>query len=634
MDEFNAQIAGLRQAIIDLDNDGVPDAPQNAMLSGRPKNGGYSVPSLPQHNLPTDGPRNAMYPAENQGSLKSSNTPFGDRAAAYLGTYGGAVASGFDRSMQGAVSDLKDKVNFLGEASGIPHAMRGMQAAGRGASQGDTIKQVGGLGQAALTALPFVGPAARAAFATAPRAMATVGGMGLAPVAASGLLSEANAGDASGAGRLDQLYLRQQSMQQELQRAISRRDQEAKSGEGPKFDAAQAAADLVQGQMTTIDREITDIRQRNSPEYKREQEKLRREQEASMPFRERYPEVAGVLPAAGLALSAGLPFGLKAVSRGMSWAPGLGTPSRVMRATEALEGAATSKNAMLVAQKNRELNALLATQNTTSKVGNALTSASAGGALTAEANLFPDQYDAFNLPSGDRQKEAHDRAMDPMAYVERGAIGTLTGLSGYKAAGLIPERPINFGRARGAQAIADPRFANEVTTVRQNMRAATQPLPKPPNPKPTQPEPPMPPNQGQPAPSSAGGSKPSSGQGSGTEPPTSGPQKPQGGGKPESNGGKPPKGGDNSVGKPSMSSKNIASVRDRFIANDGKLTIKDWQELAPSITAKQRENLAKKLSDQLQDAGSLDVMRRMSRHLKSGTGIIGGSALAGAYIDE
>tara|TARA_R110002126_G_scaffold179642_1_gene328636 strand:+ start:271 stop:522 length:252 start_codon:yes stop_codon:yes gene_type:complete len=83
-----------------------------------------------------------------------------------------------------------------------------------------------------------------------------------------------------------------------------------------------------------------------------------------------------------------------------------------------------------------------------------------------------------------------------------------------------------------------------------------------------------------------------------------------------------------------MSSKNIASVRDRFIANDGKLTIKDWQELAPSITAKQRENLAKKLSDQLQDAGSLDVMRRMSRHLKSGTGIIGGSALAGAYIDE
>lgn len=203
--------------------------------------------------------------------------------------------------------------------------------------------------------------------------------------------------------------------------------------------------------------------------------------EANTPFRERFPDVAGNLPTMGLMLSAGLPFALRGSKNALSFLPG-SLASRVAGATKAAEKAASEGNVMATTLKAKELDNLInSAPSAASNVGKAGAAAAAGGALTAEANMFPDQYDAFNLPAGPAQDKARERALNPKNYAERAMVGTLTGLSGYKAGDLIPTRTANIPRAQSMADLLKPGLADDVRNVSNNLTAlsggADAPLP-------------------------------------------------------------------------------------------------------------------------------------------------------------
>ena len=124
MDEFNAQLAGLRQAMVDLDGDGVPDAPQNAMMTDRP-------------NKRQIRQRAALF--ESMDPMTASQIESSRRAVAdaLFQQQAPAVA-------QGAF-----------ELTGLPTMARGVADIDQGIQTGNIAQGAAGVGQLALGALPF-----------------------------------------------------------------------------------------------------------------------------------------------------------------------------------------------------------------------------------------------------------------------------------------------------------------------------------------------------------------------------------------------------------------------------------------------------------------------------------------------
>jgi len=124
MDKFNAQLAGLRQAMVDLDGDGVPDAPQNAMMTDRP-------------NKRQIRQRAALF--ESMDPMTASQIESSRRAVAdaLFQQQAPAVA-------QGAF-----------ELTGLPTMARGVSDADQGIRTGNVAQGAAGVGQVALGALPF-----------------------------------------------------------------------------------------------------------------------------------------------------------------------------------------------------------------------------------------------------------------------------------------------------------------------------------------------------------------------------------------------------------------------------------------------------------------------------------------------
>lgn len=234
-----------------------------------------------------------------------------------------------------------------------------------------------------------------------------------------------------------------------------------------------------------------------------------------------------------------------------------------------------------------------------------------------------------NSSDGGKEKELADRVAKAKADVNKWENLQGAGLHGmgYLTAGKMGAAAVGKPKP-GADALnARNRFANELALKgKPNLRIG----PVGPNP------PPPPPNQ------PGGGLAPVPGQGQG-------PAFPQGGlgrGQNAPGGGPGPGGGPNpnpspgsnqnntnrhqGGGKPSIKpSSVIDSVRDRFVDNNGKLTSKDWQELAPGITDKKKANMIEKLERQLSKAGGVDVLRRMKGELRGVAGA--GAAGAAAY---
>lgn len=264
------------------------------------------------------------------------------------------------------------------------------------------------------------------------------------------------------AGNLTKLYEQQSVLQQQAEAARQQREsmrprnRRPSPRDDPQFTDADAEFKKLSTQLDALNQVIADEQKRGSPEHALEMQKRaamdaedQKRREAAMPFRERYPQVAGALPAIGLGLSAALPFMLKGKGNLSSFYAG--SPQGQMRTavTEA-QAARTAGDAPAAALREAELRDMIDKLPTAAtKAGKAGAAAFAGGALTSEANMFPDQYDAYNLPEGDAKKEALTKALSVPTYLERGAMGALTGLSGYKAGELLPSKgaPVSLARA-------------------------------------------------------------------------------------------------------------------------------------------------------------------------------------------
>jgi hypothetical protein len=196
-----------------------------------------------------------------------------------------------------------------------------------------------------------------------------------------------------------------------------------------------AEIESIRAQKTALEGELTAEANRKST--------------AGKPFRERYPEVAGALPGVGLALSAALPAMIATKRNVSSFFPS-SPEGQVRGAIARNQSARQTGDAAQVGITRQELGHHIDEQPTLGKhLGKAFTAAGAGGLLAAESSMFPDQYDAFNLPEGKLKDEARGRALDIGNYAERGAIGALTGLSGYEAgANLTPWRGSNMSLAK------------------------------------------------------------------------------------------------------------------------------------------------------------------------------------------
>ncbi len=387
----------------------------------------------------------------------SAGSPFGDLVASY--TDSNALGRG--------VSGIEDFGGGVGNTaymfSGIPGAMDAGRNLGEAEASGDPFRGAAAIGQGALSTLPY-NRLAGAVMATAPGALAAGAAFAGIPIAAATTFMP-NEAQAQARGRKqpvaapqpagpppdDGLQPEQRARRDELNTQLTReqwlppvqrRELESLTKIMTDFQTARNTARTDADKLRALEKAKLEGEEASNKALRQREADL-----ANQPFRERYGPVAGNLPATGLALSAGLPFALRGMANAGTWMPG-SMSRRLDRVTnEAVATAdprqytiSTSEIARLLEQQPTWLNTL----------GKAGVSALAGGALTAEANLFPDQYDAFNLtPGSPAQNMARDRALSLWPYLERGAIGTLTGMSGYKAGDLVPYRRPNTARAQG-----------------------------------------------------------------------------------------------------------------------------------------------------------------------------------------
>lgn len=399
------------------------------------------------------GPDNPAFGPSVQPEVRSANTPFGDMVAQGFGPEAGQMATQFDQGIQQVAPIAR-------EFTGVPNAQRGIEASAQGFVEGDPVQAIGGAGQAALSALPY--GAGRFAMATVPRAIGTTTAATVGPMAASGALTPPEA--RAGSRKLDMLYQDRASLMTERDAARDEMDLQASTGRGPKYKRAAAKYRKMQSRLDGLDKRIQKMEYRESPEFK-----------ARQPFRERYPEVASQLPAAGMGLAAGVPFVLRGTARAGSFMPG-SKASRMARATRRTENAVASENPLQAARGAREINALMPSQGrlgrAASELGKPLSAAGTGGALAAEAQMFPEQYDYFNLPpDSEGYQHAKETLADYTNWMKRGAFGLALGLSGYKAGGALPGRSPDVSRAKAAASMTDPSMADDIHAVRRNLGA-------------------------------------------------------------------------------------------------------------------------------------------------------------------
>jgi hypothetical protein len=360
-----------------------------------------------------------------------------------------------------------------GAAAALPAGMALTDAADY-AGQGEAGKAtmsalLGGLNAAAV---PGVGQAV----SNMPKlsTMLAAGGLGLV-----GGSSEAGSAEESAeVNRLQQLYSQQADLNRRRSEAEAEANAEARTGKGPNWQRAAAKVQAIDTEMAGLNRLIAEEQKRNSPEFQMELEQKRKDAEraeaarnANTPFRERYPDLAAALPVAGTALAAGIPFLLKAKGNLGSFLPG-SYAGQIRRGISETEKAIEAGNATTTALRARELETLAANQPTVGgELGKTAMAGASGGILSAEAGMFPDQYDGIfgGLPEGPERDKARARALDLGAFAERAGMGAVTGASGYKAGDLLPKSRPQIERALSLSGILKGGFGDDVVAVSSNL---------------------------------------------------------------------------------------------------------------------------------------------------------------------
>lgn len=206
--------------------------------------------------------------------------------------------------------------------SGIPMGIEGAQKARQGSLEGDPIKAAGGIGQAALAALPAAGKAAAPIYETLPGLAGLLTAGTVAPMAAEGAFSSTPAEAGEQTSPLQGLYADRSRLSDQLQNATRARDAEGRTGKGPKYQAADAEVSRLTSQIGGIEGMIRDENEKTSPEaiarQKQadfEQQKANERAELDKPFAERHPYINTAMAVGGPTLAGALSFaGMRGVA--------------------------------------------------------------------------------------------------------------------------------------------------------------------------------------------------------------------------------------------------------------------------------------------------------------------------------
>lgn len=316
---------------------------------------------------------------------------------------------------------------------------------------------------------------------------------------------------------------RRQAAERKQAEAEARMQAEGRTGRGPRFVEAEAAYRDAQAAFQSATAEANALRseiergeQRNSPEYligvKKQQQAAADARDLELrkkPFNEKYREIAEALPGLGIAAGMILPaLGRTAFLRAKNapirdWHVAARETEDALRRRDWMgrpnpDIAAAQRGADTLAAANKKY------QSGTVDHGPELpfyqpskgmiASGMLGGSLAAEGTMFPDQFDAAMMPEGPEKDAARSRALNPWNYLERGAMGALSGASGYKLGGMLyPDIQGPLARSKalagryagekaGPTAIRDAEMQNELTAALRGARpqqAGPAPVPQP-----------------------------------------------------------------------------------------------------------------------------------------------------------
>ena len=329
--------------------------------------------------------------------------------------------------------------DFVAEKTGSPLAgVVTDKVAKLGRATGDTL--------AGMTMMPW-------AYQTGSDLGETAARKGIIPSAAA----------SEGPDKLQQLLETQAVLRRQAEEARARRESFRPKGgrpPSPQSDPQYTAADQefrqFNDQLNAHSELVKEEQNLRSPEHqlkmkqaKDKADEDKRAREAATPWRERNEALAKSLPNYAIAVSAGVPAAIATLKNARSFFPG-SVQGQTRTAISENMLARSTNDAPTAALTEAELRNLLKEMPTwKTDLLSASKAAGAGGAISAEAAMYPDQVDAYNLPEGEAKKRARDLALNPLAYLERGGMGALTGFSGYEiGANLTPWRGANTSRAK------------------------------------------------------------------------------------------------------------------------------------------------------------------------------------------
>lgn len=364
--------------------------------------------------------------------------------------------------------NAEDYYNALWGATGIPLMQEGVSdVAGAFGPDGSASDVPLGVGKAALGALPFVGPAARAAFATVPRAMSMGGLYGGLPMVTSDS-AEAQSKKAAPApvpepdadglvqGLLPDQYSELQKLNAKISKSAWSSGAERRTIEARVKDLNAAATRAIERKLTMKgeleNKKALDAQAIANKEAAATQERDQAYKDANTPIKEKYPGLGYAIPA----ITGALAFGSGALLRGR----GIGQNRRALdevttKIDEALRArtlARQSGNAAAADDATDLARRLTTQQQKLVKDSKGIIGPGGGKALAAGATfgiagkVLPDEIDAQRaLPGSPLEKDVMSRWDSIPEAAKNLAIGAVSGLSAAEM-GSVARKAGSFSR--------------------------------------------------------------------------------------------------------------------------------------------------------------------------------------------
>lgn len=419
-------------------------------------------------------------PSQFQGEARSANTPMGDAVAQATGSpLAGRVATGAENISRGVV----DTAYGL---TGIPMAAEGGKHMAQAVESGSPTRGAGAAMEVGLATMPFMGKAARAAFQTLPRGIATGTAYGAAPGLAAGTLipdsaeaqsrkkgSQAKAetqpeGPPPDDGLMPDQRARRNLLNQKLSREnwlpkVEREELQGLNKISADYatgkNAAAAETERLRGAAQAEGEKIaaTAKAQREADAAKAQADEAQRKKSANESIRDKYPEVMPFVAPLTAVLAGGIGAKIKgsAVTAFNEKLQGLSArwSDAVERANRARPGSPAHARAV------EEAKGIGAQFEALEKKGSGGTGkAIAAGASVGEVGTFlPDEIDLMRAAPGSelQQNVLRPYQEDPSLFFKRMGVGMVTG---------------------GGPALAGAEFAGRRVSTAPNYRGETDAL--------------------------------------------------------------------------------------------------------------------------------------------------------------